>query len=126
MGNSMKRKYRKKKKQRISINKTIIIAIIASVILFLLLLSGRSIENRNIVRVDKLNFEHIGDKEYLVFDIKNPTDEEKTCSFRVITVINEYQSINKTTIKPKSEKNIKIAIYVPNGESDVDLIYTCR
>ncbi len=81
----------------------------------------------NDVIVTKLDFDdHINDNNYVVFDFKNPSNVEKSCTYEVITILNKYKSKNETILPPKSEKNIRLKVEFPPGVSKVDLIYTCR
>jgi len=114
----------KKKKKIINYKTTIILLIIFSLIILIFLFVNIT-KNKNNVKVSKLNFEHINDKEYAVFDVKNPTDEKKICSFTVETLISEFKLKNEI-ILPNSKKNIKILIDIPSGRSKIDLIYTCK
>jgi len=117
----------RKKKQKFSIKKIILIAVIVFIFLLLFLSSRIFNTDESNVKVGKLEFEHIGNDEYVTFNIENPSDTEKSCSFKVVTTINEYRpKYNIITIPPNSKKKIKMQIKVPFGTSDVDLIYNCE
>ncbi|MBI2134853.1 hypothetical protein HYU09_02605 [Candidatus Woesearchaeota archaeon] len=80
--------------------------------------------NNNVVTAGKLKFEHIEGNEYAVFDIKNPTGQEKNCSFIIKTLIGEY-SLNNQIMPKNSDSNIKMHIGAPSGKSNANLIYSC-
>lgn len=115
-----------KKKRKISTKKIILGAVIASSSFLLLLLSYSFFSDNNHLGSDDLRFEHIGDEEYLIFNIKNPTNEEKLCSFRIKTTITEYKSKNTIIIPQKSEKILKFKVDFPYGKSEFNLTYTCK
>lgn len=121
----MKKKNRKKK-LKIPIKKTLFVSLLILIVLFLFLFYTNNFGNYTEVNVKKLDFIHVGDKEYVLFDIKNPTEVEKVCSYRIVTAVGEYTPDAKTILQPQSKKNVRLFIEVPSGKSKVNVFYTCK
>ena len=114
----------KKRKQRISTGKVIYFAVIIAVAVSIFLISIDYIKkDKNEVTIKNIDFEDVGSDVYIKFDIKNPTDEQKTCSLNMTVADKKYGGY--VDISAKSKKSYKTLVDMPRGRTEVRLDYEC-
>ena len=114
-------KNKSQKKKIVEVSLIIIIGLVITILIFYLKTSDTILE----VEVGKLNFVHLGEEHYVSFEATNKVEEEKSCIFEIITGIEKSKS-GATLLKPNSKKMITLPAPVPEGKSNIEVVYTCK
>ena len=113
----MKRKSREKRKKSIKRAAYFIVIIILAILIVLIL------RKPDEVVIGKLEFEDTYEGVYIKFDIKNPTNEQKTCLLNITFADKKYEGY--LNISAKSKKYYKVLVDMPYGITEVRLDYIC-
>lgn len=112
------KKKAKEKRKKITKRAAYFIVIIVLAIL-IVLISRKSDE----VIIGKLEFEDTNGDVYIKFDIKNPTDEQKTCLLNITLADKRYKGY--LNISAESKKSYKTLVDMPYGKTEVRVDYVC-
>jgi len=83
--------------------------------------------NNQDIKASRVNYDlHIGKDQFVEFNIKNPTETDKSCTYNVITDVGEYISEEPAIIQAKTKQRFRVKVDFPEGRSDVNIKTNCK